>query len=70
MGLFGRKSPRTTSNDAAPPARGQCACPEHIEDVLDLPVPLVRELPALCEAGVLAAAARALIDPRVRLPED
>jgi hypothetical protein len=26
--------------------------------------------PALCEDGVLAAAARALIDPRVRLPED
>lgn len=158
MGLFGRRNPRPESTDAAPVARGDCACPEHIEDVLALTVPLTREMseelgepmtvaelvecsalavqpcedrwffdprsgkrddgpyhwtlwfgdetrasydddspyqldeslddrpgielvawedrevihvgaPTLCEDGVLAAAARALIDPRVRLPE-
>jgi hypothetical protein len=159
MGLFRRSNPKP-AKDAAPPARGRCACPEHLEDLLDLPVPQVREMreefdeppmtvaelvqcgalgvepcgtpwffdprsgrrddgpyhwtlwvgdearasydddapvqldeslddrpgielvawedrevihvgaPALCEDGVLAAAARALIDPRVRLPED
>jgi hypothetical protein len=172
MGLFGRKrsSPEAgaggsntrsnTPRDSDPPTRGECACPEHVDQLLELPVPLTREMreefgdepltvgqlvemgalgvdpaqdryffdprsgrrddgpyhwtvwfgdetracydddapvqldeslddrpgielvawedrevihvgaPGLCEDGVLAAAARALIDPRVRLPED
>lgn len=39
MGLFGRKRPERTK-DTTPPARGECTCPEHIEELLDLPVPL------------------------------
>jgi hypothetical protein len=52
MGLFGRKrtpapgsSTGSRAGDGTGPAqRGACACPEHIEQLLDLPVPLTREM--------------------------
>jgi hypothetical protein len=30
--------------NGAPPQRGECACPEHIDDLVDLAVPLTQEL--------------------------
>lgn len=44
MGLFGRRNPRPASTEAGPPARGECACPEHIEELVDLEVPVSGEL--------------------------
>ena len=44
MGLFGRKRAAPAHTNASVPRRGDCACPEHIEELLDLEVPLTREM--------------------------
>jgi hypothetical protein len=40
MGLFDRRRAKTAPQTVSPPARGACSCPEHIETLLDLPVPM------------------------------
>ena len=44
MGLFGRKRTPAPAGTSGPAQRGDCACPEHIEDLLDRVVPLTREM--------------------------
>ena len=46
MGLFGRRRAKTAAEGTAPPTRGACSCPEHIETLLEVVVPMTLEMRA------------------------
>ena len=46
MGLFGRRHAKTAPEHASPAARGACSCPEHIEGLLEVVVPMTLEMRA------------------------
>lgn len=42
MGIFGRGKQRRTMLE--PPERGSCGCAEHVDELLDVPVPLTTQM--------------------------
>ena len=48
MGIFDRFRKRPSHEDrptyAEPPARGECSCPEHVEDLLETAIPYTAEM--------------------------